>query len=488
MEQIGVPMHTEDVALFSVPPVNVSQDKIMWVEHLPTFGKSGKGTIQFNIPGTGNQYTDLAKTDLYVRLSIKKPNGENFEQDVNTQTAIPINNVLHSLFSMVDVKLNQTLVSTSGTNYMYKAYIENLLNFNEAAKKIQLQMVGFTNEKGNMDECDPDEDPYNYGLLERFSLFKAVSTKYTLDKDGKVALTERQKAKKDLGELVPNPDEVYNDPTSVEFMGPLLADICNQDRSILNGVDIDIKLFPNRDDFRLITFPDGKEAIIEIEDIRLNVCKVSVASETILGIEKVLLKMPAMYPLSRTEVRTFNIPQGSYGDTIEDMFQGEVPSRMIVGMVSSEAYSGSYNTNPFRFQHFNIANLGFYVDGEPSPRAPYEFDFKGGQYIQGLQSVYRVLGKWMENTDIGITRESYVQGNTLFGIDADPTGSYNMSYVGKSQSGRTRLFLRFHKPLSEPVTLIAYAVFPEVMQIDQSRIVCLMEKERAVARMRGKKV
>ena len=29
----------------------------------------------------------------------------------------------------------------------------------------------------------------------------------------------------------------------VEFVGPLLADVCNQDRLILPGVDIDIKLW-----------------------------------------------------------------------------------------------------------------------------------------------------------------------------------------------------------------------------------------------------
>ena len=36
-----------------------------------------------------------------------------------------------------------------------------------------------------------------------------------------------------------------------------MADICNQDRLLLPGVDIDIKLWPTRDEFRLITHPEG---------------------------------------------------------------------------------------------------------------------------------------------------------------------------------------------------------------------------------------
>ena len=32
------------------------------------------------------------------------------------------------------------------------------------------------------------------------------------------------------------------------------------------------------------------------------------------------------YPFQRTDIRTFNIAQNSYGDTLQDIWQGEVPS------------------------------------------------------------------------------------------------------------------------------------------------------------------
>ena len=35
--------------------------------------------------------------------------------------------------------------------------------------------------------------------------------------------------------------------------------------------------------------------------------------------------------------------------------------------------------------------------------------------------MYRVSGKLMENTDIGITRDSYTEGYNLLGFDIDPT-------------------------------------------------------------------
>ena len=43
------------------------------------------------------------------------------------------------------------------------------------------------------------------------------------------------------------------------------------------------------------------------------------------------------------------------------MWQGEVPSRLVVGMVRSQAYNGDYNLNPYHFEHFNVSNIDFFV-------------------------------------------------------------------------------------------------------------------------------
>ena len=45
----------------------------------------------------------------------------------------------------------------------------------------------------------------------------------------------------------------------------------------------------------------------------------------------------------------------------------------------------------------------------------------------------------MENSDIGITRETYRQGYTLIGFDVDPTTSPDFRYVGKAREGHTKL-------------------------------------------------
>ena len=129
METGSIPVHTEEVAIFSKPPINVVKEKISWVEYRPSFiTQGGYSSLQFHIPGNSTQYVDLNRTELYVKLKIVKEDGTPFDSS-KKESGLPVDNIMHSMWSSVDVKLNHTLVSSSGTNYMYKALIENLLNY-----------------------------------------------------------------------------------------------------------------------------------------------------------------------------------------------------------------------------------------------------------------------------------------------------------------------------------------------------------------------
>ena len=106
------------------------------------------------------------------------------------------------MWSSVDIKLNNNLISESGTNYMYKDLLEALLTYDDNTKRIQLANEGFSGDSGDFSQTNPEAPPYNHGLKAHFKWFKEHGV--------------------------------------VEFVGPLMSDICNQDRLILPGVDIDI--------------------------------------------------------------------------------------------------------------------------------------------------------------------------------------------------------------------------------------------------------
>src|SRR5258705_10298895 len=78
---------------------------------------------------------DLAHTQLNLTVKILNSNGTNLASGASVG---PINNWMHSLFSQVDVFLNQKLVTPAASTYPYKAYIQTLLSYEAPAKKSHL--------------------------------------------------------------------------------------------------------------------------------------------------------------------------------------------------------------------------------------------------------------------------------------------------------------------------------------------------------------
>ena len=64
---------------------------------------------------------------------------------------VPVDNILHTLWNRVDIIMNQELVSTTNQKYMYKAYIESVLNNSASTKKFQLETQGFYGDQGDKD-------------------------------------------------------------------------------------------------------------------------------------------------------------------------------------------------------------------------------------------------------------------------------------------------------------------------------------------------
>ena len=96
--------------------------------------------IEFVVPAQTEYYTDLSQSNLYLKFRILKENGSNLDDD---QNADPINNFLHSMFSGIDLFLNNKLVTSSTDTYPYRAYIENLFSYCSDVKSNQLKAAEF---------------------------------------------------------------------------------------------------------------------------------------------------------------------------------------------------------------------------------------------------------------------------------------------------------------------------------------------------------
>ena len=153
----------EELDLFTVHPTQTSIDSGIYTEYNPISSIADSIPIVFNIKSSGVEYLDLTNSIFYVKAKITKEGSGPLTGDDKVG---PVNNLLHSLFSEVDLKLNDTLITNNSNAYPYRAYLETLLSYGADAKELQLTSALFYKDvAGAMDDHDPtDKDIKNRGF------------------------------------------------------------------------------------------------------------------------------------------------------------------------------------------------------------------------------------------------------------------------------------------------------------------------------------
>jgi hypothetical protein len=420
-------IHSNELALFQEPVIDTSDLGREWVTYRPINPFFDGAAIEFNIPALSTQYLDLKRMKLRVKINITRGDGTPMESTLDSSKdghkpdiVGIVNAPLHSLFSQVDISLQQRSLSQLGPNYPYKAYLDLLLGTEDEQELYSQTFV-------------KDDDFIKWGDLATMGTSTGV--------------VERTKA--------------LLDGKTTDLISGLKLDICQQDRLILNGVPVNLKFWPTKHEFRLLTDDIDKQFKLNIVDISLEVAVANISPGVLLGHADALKDTPALYPYTRSVIKTYSITPRQYSFTTDDMFQGQVPNQLILGLVPSVAVYGSYLWNPFYFHPFDCNYIGFYVNGQSVPNHPLQPNYKSEHFVEAFSTI--------KNSAVNISRLDYTRGYCLYVIN--PNGIYHPDRI--NPRGHTRLELKFAQPLDYSVTLIAYAKFPALVKIDQSRNVIL---------------
>ena len=279
-----------------------------------------------------------SNTYLHVRAKVTKPDGTNLDAGADVA---PINYWLHSLFSQVDISLNDTLITPNENTYPYRAYLEATLNYGREAKTSHLFSALFYRESSN--HLNDTQGNANKGLRTRRDLSAGSR--------------------------------------DMDMMGRLHGDIMHQERYMINGVDVKIRLIPSKSAFHLMAHDAAAGNKSVIIHASLFVRKVKLNPAVALAHEKALEKGTAKYPLKRVVQRTFAIPLGHLGTVQDNLFLTQTPTKLVIGLVSGETFNGRYNRNPFNFQSFQLSYLSLYLDGKQIPAKALTPNFDRHLYV-----------------------------------------------------------------------------------------------------------
>jgi hypothetical protein len=425
--QDGCECSKSELDLFSVPPVNTSMERGGYVTYLPVSSITENGPLEFNVNASTDEYIDLGRTYLYIKAKVTKNDGSNLEA---TARVVPVNLFLHALFSQVDVHLRDTLVSPSVNTYAYKSYLETLLSYGTDAKDTQLSAELWSADNGNMNENNPYADQFTNSGMRNRSHFIAESK-------------------------------------AVELMGRIHSDIFQQDRYLLNGVDMHLKLIRSSSAFHLVGETDNN--VTTIQDAALYVRKVKLNPSITLTHSKLLDQGKLVkYPVRRGIVTSFTISQNSLSFNKENVVSGQLPRRIVIGFVRNAAFNGSIKQNPFNFEHFDLNYLSMNAGSQSIPSQPLKPNFDQKEFLQAYMTLFEGTGMLNANTGHGIHREDFCNGYALYVFDLT-TDMSEGSHVDPIKHGSLRLEVHFSKALPCTVNAVVYSEYDNIIQIDRAR-------------------
>ena len=102
---------------------------------------------------------------------------------------------------------------------------------------------------------------------------------------------------------------------------------------------------------------------VKIDEAKLFVGKMTVSDNVVGAIEKTLLRTPAMNRYIEVLTKTFLATAGQRSWKHEDVFTKEPIRRLIVALCRSNAFIGTNNIDPYRYQKFDLRKITVYRNG-----------------------------------------------------------------------------------------------------------------------------
>ena len=418
---------SDGLDIFDYPKYDTSITSGKTIEHhLTTALNENNNVFEFVIPSEGHDYTYLPLTRLEGELKVEKTTAGGGAVGANDLVA-PINLMALALFRQAECELNGVQIAdlTSPT-FHYKNYIETILTYGVDAKSTHLRACLYYADLNGNEETFTAANP---SFIKRRDFLR------------------------------------QNDNSTFEFSTPIHIDFFDSKRFLIPGVTIKIKLIKNEDKFLLMSATDTWK--LSIKNLRIVTKKLTIHPTIVEKHRELIQKHPAIYPIAQSKIKTYTINQGISSTNLPGIFRGKLPRSVIIGFVKSDAFNGSYSTNPFLFKDFGVSYLGLIVNGTPVPARVFQPDFANGKCVREYRHLCDNIGIYHENESNMITFDSFKSNLAFFCYDLSPD-QCNSYHHHIDQTGFVNLDLQFKEALAQNITVIVFATFNETVKIDAS--------------------
>lgn len=416
------------LCLFTPSKIEVGVKSEVKVDYYPLASIQKSKCIEFQIPNSNTLFFALNKSVLRVKARILHL--DNSAPDDLEKVSF-VNAPIYSMFRQLDLLVQQKIIGSEvSVHYPYKAILDYLVYTPEQYLNSGAQKALFFYDTAySMDSVELSESGANSGLISRYEFCRG----------GREVLME----------------------------APLAHDLTNIRQYLPNNLQVKIRLWPNADEFVIMSGEASESYKYVITDCVLQMAGVETPLGVITHHNKMLAKQDAMFYYERSVVKSYSIPSDLSSWSIDQFLQNEIPFDLLVCFTSSEAFIGDVAKNPFNFSGNTLNYLRLEVEAYQEKIFTPDFDNKhfaheyGALFEPDTGSVHHGTPVKMAHFGGGYAIYRFKLGNS------------SVERLHRPKRGQSRLLIKFAEKLRASLTCVVYAKYHDYFSMDLARNVYL---------------
>ena len=416
--------------------------------------------MEFLVPAT-ETFIELNRS--YFEMEVQFKTSGNANTGVAT-VMYPVTNLAHSMIKQLSVHVNGVLLEPQTDHYHYKAFFQTILNNSRNDGETSLQPQGWYND-------------FDLPDLLTANVVNKTNNDYK-------QITETQK--RDIDAMKNLVLQFTGGKFYTMFFTPN-SPLFHTGKLLVPMQEVSIKMYFNDPSVFMLS-PAAKAKALSDDAIKitLNLCQVTVAPSLYRQITAARTRSTARYPLHASKIRTFSMADGLTDFDQDQLFTNRVPVRVLVGLLHNSAFNGAYRRSPFAFEKFGLTLIRMTINGEEYPykNALELVHNDGSKYNFGYRRLLETMASYQTGEASMILPEMWGQtvrlnhdssdvvnasGNvTLFVFNFTPDGRPDAPTFHPPQSGNVRLQFKLNASAGHAITVLIYAEFENVMEIDNN--------------------
>ena len=208
---------------------------------------------------------------------------------------------------------------------------------------------------------------------------------------------------------------------------------------------------------------------IKIKDARMYVPYVYANREIMDDIKNNIAKKPAVYHVKHIVTKAIPILTSTLEHTIDTISKGQMPSKIIVGLISATAKQGELDTTPFFFGARYLKKIELNVNGMPYSKRALTSDYNQHAYAKTYMNLFESLNYIEDGANTPqINSTDFNQGYALYPFNLNPGCCSDPGMFKKS--GDVSIYLEFEEdPRAVHLQMIVMSVYDKCIKIDEDR-------------------